>query len=410
MRHRGHSLMEMVLSLTILGIVTVSVGSVALLAGQSEPEQDSAAATLVTDSRTLARIAEDLAMARYVIEQGPNAVTIVVADRTGDGLPDRVRYAWSGSAATPLTVQLNNESAVTLIKYVDQFQLTYDLDQRVTTIPGSPGTPGPEVLIASYEDTGGSGRFDIKSDEFVAQSLTPALSPGAAGFQPTRIEVYGEASGNTDGEALVEVRDESSGEPGSAVYASGTLLETNTPDPFDWVNTDLTDTDTVPEGQAITLMVSYVSGSGRVNRLRTNTTGGGTLLSTTDGGSNWSADTGASLCYRLYGYEMTGGSGFDVTREHVTGIQVSLQSTADDNTPMTRTARLEQAPEVLTGFWDAEFDASPSNHDLNNDGSTDWVYNGGSGEIPADHLTGGAWAAPQPGWSAMVDAPTRRPR
>ncbi|MEM6928262.1 MAG: prepilin-type N-terminal cleavage/methylation domain-containing protein, partial [Myxococcota bacterium] len=87
--YRGHTLVELVLSLTLLSIVMVSVGSAMIFAANAVPSADEPTVNKINDGAVLDRIAEDLSLAKYVIEDEPKAVTVVVADRTGDGLPDR---------------------------------------------------------------------------------------------------------------------------------------------------------------------------------------------------------------------------------------------------------------------------------------------------------------------------------
>ena len=87
----GYSMLEMVLSTVVLSTVMVSVTSAVVFASSANPDEDSPEVTLATDSNALSRIAEDISMARYVLEQSTNRITFVVADRTGDDIPDRIQ-------------------------------------------------------------------------------------------------------------------------------------------------------------------------------------------------------------------------------------------------------------------------------------------------------------------------------
>ena len=390
----GYTLIEMTLSLTLLGIIMASVGSAVMFASQAIPDDDSPVATLIQDSTALSRLAEDLALAKYVTERGTNAVTIVVDDRTGDGLPDRIRYAWSGTPGDPLTVELNGGPPTNVIDNLYQLQLDYSLVPRTVLIPAPPASV--EVLIASSEDTTQNEDVTVKPDNNTGQLTTPTLRNGVTGFTPTRVEFYVEPTGNDNGVVLVELRDSDLGDPGPTLYGSGQLLEEDLESGFNWFNIDLADTALVAAGQAITLVASYESGSNSGLWFKFNTTAGGTLLTSTNGGSSWIQTATASLCYRLYGVlEVPLADTFSdqaLTREHIEAMDITLQSTAQGRSPMRRTVRLEQAPEVLTQFWEADFNVSPTGQDLNDDGTEDWAY-GGGGAIPNSRLLDGVWSS-----------------
>ena len=84
-RCAGFTLLEMVLSTTVLAVAFAAVGSVFVLASHVMPKPDSAAAASVQQSAALSRMLEDLQVARYITGGSANAITFVVDDRTGDG-------------------------------------------------------------------------------------------------------------------------------------------------------------------------------------------------------------------------------------------------------------------------------------------------------------------------------------
>jgi hypothetical protein len=60
-------------------------------------------------------------------ERTANAVTFKVPDRTGDELPETIRYSWSGTAGDPLQIEYNGSAPATLVADVNQFDLSYSL-------------------------------------------------------------------------------------------------------------------------------------------------------------------------------------------------------------------------------------------------------------------------------------------
>ena len=386
----GHTLLEMMLSLVLLSIVMASVGSAVLFASHVMPGKDSPASTLIHDSSVLRQIAEDLALAQHVIERETNSITVVVADRTGDGLPERIRYAWSGVAGDPLTYQLNDASAFTILESVESFGLTYDLDTVATALPGSLGE-GSEILLASMDTLGTTYGYSLSSSKGIGQRVTPTLSAGATGFRATRIEYYASSSGSATGGFPVLIRGLSGSTPTDPTYAAGAVLESSLSSSYNWESVSLVSAETIPAGTQTVLLFGPGIGSGNVGRVAYDDWTAPSYSYTSNGGSSWSFAGAGSVYYRLYGREISASKNWDVDRSHVTDVTITLQSTAADNSPITRMVRLEQAPEVLTQFWEAGFDADPALQDLDGDGSADWAYQNGS--FSDSEINAGVWAS-----------------
>lgn len=67
----------------------------------------------------------DLERATGFTERTATSATFTVPDRNGDGRPETLRYAWSGTPGAPLTLQMNGGTIQNLATNVQQFQLTY---------------------------------------------------------------------------------------------------------------------------------------------------------------------------------------------------------------------------------------------------------------------------------------------
>jgi len=88
---------------------------------------------LSTAQEILGTIMLDLNEAIRFTERTAAAVTFTVPDRTGDGMTETIRYAWSGAAGDPLTYEFNG-SAVTLASGIQNFDLSY-LTRDTTSAP-----------------------------------------------------------------------------------------------------------------------------------------------------------------------------------------------------------------------------------------------------------------------------------
>lgn len=386
----GHTLLEMLLSLVLLSIVMASVGSAVMFASQAVPDDTSAAGSLVADSALLSRIAEDLAAAQFVIEQTDHAVTVVVPDRTGDDVPDRVRYAWSGERGAPLFYQLNDEDAVALVEAMAVFDLSYTFSSGSQTLPAAIYLDGETAIDASDTDTSG-GDVTIDALTWSGQKISPRLTSGALGFVPTRVDLMAGWRNPNDGRTLISIRDLADVTPGETTYASGIFEESVLGGASSWESVELSGGSAVSVDEPVALAATYESGTTVALELR-RSNGGSGLLSTSDGGSTWVEVPDYSLAYRLYGKELLASrTAYVVGRQHLSVIDLSLQRVAEGRSPVKRLVRLMQSPPMMTGYGQTGFDVDPTTMDLDADGATDWSHD--RGDFPASSMTDGLWVA-----------------
>lgn len=388
---RGHTLLEMVLSLTLLSIVMVSVGSAVMFAAQATPSDDSPTTTLIRDAGLLGRISEDIAQAKYVLERTPNAITIVVPDRTGDGIPDRIRYAWSGAAGDPLTYAINGGTAQNLEDAVQDFSLAYGYTTRTVTIAAGTTTESSEILLSEHNVTPDS-TWTIKKSTAVGHRFTPTLSAAATGYRVTRAQMMAESTGAQSGEAPVSVKDISGNTPGSTVYATQTLYESDLSPSGGWFEVVFPSSTVVPAGQEAVLEFGLGPSGGNHAEVQTASQGTSPYVYTQNNGNTWGVVSGNYLPHRVYGVEVLASSGFDVTSEHITDINIALQSSNTIASPIQKSVLMLQAPEVLTAFWETDFDSDPTTTDLDNDGTLDMGFVL-STNVPDGQIVDGVWNA-----------------
>lgn len=388
----GHTLLEMMLSLVLLSIVMATVGSAVMFASQAIPDDDSAVGSMLADSAVLSRIAEDLASAQYVIEQTGSAVTVVVPDRTGDNIPDRIRYAWSGTYAGPLTYQLNDEDAINLIDSVAVFNLEATITTSTRTIPGQSVASGSETLIDAFDTVLlTSPTTGIDPSNLAGQRFTPSFSSGASGYVPSRVEFRAKKQGGASGEMVIEVAHMPGSRLSAQVYSTGLISEGDLANSMTWYSVDLTGSAVVPADEEITLLFSASdTSSATVANLHYNLGTGG-MVSSSNAAASFSESLLNTVYYRLYGYEQASGGAWDVSQQPTTMVNVSLLSTADDRSPVTRNVRMLLAPVALDAFAQTDFAVDPTTMDLNADGSADWSHS--SGTFPAGSINSGVWTA-----------------
>lgn len=111
-RRPGYTLIEMLVASVSAGVLMVGMASTLMIASQSL-ELNSGGVTREADlHRALDRLTGDVRHAKGFTERTATAMTFTVPDRTGDGEDDTLRYAWSGVAGDPLTLEFNGATPI----------------------------------------------------------------------------------------------------------------------------------------------------------------------------------------------------------------------------------------------------------------------------------------------------------
>lgn len=145
-RSGGSTLIELLISLSIMTVLLGGLTSAVLIASHSLPTGNDPLTASVQAGQVVDQIARDLLYATTFSESTNNAVTFTVADRGhGTAGPETIRYAWSGTPGDPLTRQYNSGTVVTVCQSVEAF--TLDFKKRVGTLVGM-----PHVLLIVNDD------------------------------------------------------------------------------------------------------------------------------------------------------------------------------------------------------------------------------------------------------------------
>jgi hypothetical protein len=203
---RAVTLVEMVVSLTIVSILLGACGSVMLLASRvigisaAGPAVSMAVADAAAD-----QVAADLHMALQITERTATAVTFTVPDRNGDSTPETLRYAWAG-AGSPLTRQYNGQPAPAA-SMAENVQL-FNLDWLLRTAGPPPPVESPEQLLVSRDWPMSDDRkaYTIKSNAWAAEYFKPVLPANAISWKITRVKVKLARNGTNTGTMTIGVR------------------------------------------------------------------------------------------------------------------------------------------------------------------------------------------------------------
>jgi prepilin-type N-terminal cleavage/methylation domain-containing protein len=151
MRSRpGFTLLELSISLVVMGVILVSLGSVLVLSAKALPSSSTSGVGAVPAQAGLDRLIAEARFATKVAEATPTALTFTVADRNGDLSPETIRYAWSGTAGAPLTRQYNGGPATPVIPAVASFSLGYLKQKHTQSSQTTTTTDSGEVMFANF--------------------------------------------------------------------------------------------------------------------------------------------------------------------------------------------------------------------------------------------------------------------
>ena len=130
----------------------MGMGSVMFIARQvaytpSDASQRSTAADVVN------QICDELRYATVVLQQTPQILEFVVADRNSDGTAEKIRYEWSGTAGAPLVKTVNGGTGVNVLPSVNSFVITLQQTQKVTTLTTT--TDSAETLLLANATVSG---------------------------------------------------------------------------------------------------------------------------------------------------------------------------------------------------------------------------------------------------------------
>ena len=132
-RPRGHTLIELVVAMAASAFLLAGMGSVMFIAREVAYTPTGVTRRAKT-AEVVAHICDELRYATLVIQQTPQILEFVVADRNSDGTDERIRYEWSGVAGAALRKSINGGAAVDVLPSVNAFSITLQQTQKTTSI------------------------------------------------------------------------------------------------------------------------------------------------------------------------------------------------------------------------------------------------------------------------------------
>jgi prepilin-type N-terminal cleavage/methylation domain-containing protein len=393
-RHSTHgfTLVEIVVSLSVMSILMLAMGSALLVATKALPDAERTTTKLNQASQIAEQITTELQEARHITERNGQAVTFTVADRDGDGSPERIRYAWSGTAGDPLTRQYNFGTAVTVLADMSQFSLTYDLHTDLEQYPGFP-VYGSEVLLNSYTAAEDLSEYEMKASDWIGQYFQPpggVFPADAVYWRVTRLKFEAMVDDAPYESTYVQLRlPDTEHEPTDTIIEQQVMYEGDLTDSWEWQEFFFSGAHDLVPGADLCLVLEATGQSGKIRWEDDDAPGATGRLKTENNGNSWEYKTDECMRYEIYGQVATPGADQTAARQYVTGIQLQLQSGADADTRIDTAVHLPNTPELLSAVWELDFDTDPTALNMNGDASSDWNLR--SGSFDPDDLVNGIW-------------------
>jgi type II secretory pathway component PulJ len=343
-RAHGHTLFELVISLTICSVLLLAMQSIVVIASRAIPNGQTVPSLNVNGADVMQTISRDLMYATAISEMTSTAITFTVPDRNNDGAAETIRYAWSGTAGAPLTRRYNGGTVVNVLPSVQAFSLAYD--KRAVQQPTTYTTSAETLLDSNTGISLLGGDSSVTSTNWPAQFFTPTLPGNATSWAVTRVTISAKA-GSSGGQSLVQIRPvDSSNLPTSTVLDQQTMLSSNLTGSSAYQTFTFTNaTGLSPSrGAAIVVMWSAGSTASAIHYLTSISLSNEAMATTTNSGSSWSNPLLSDLNFTAYGTYNTPNA--PTYTYNLTNVRVSVQQNSDATTTLSTDARVLNEPPV----------------------------------------------------------------
>jgi prepilin-type N-terminal cleavage/methylation domain-containing protein len=348
-RSGAFTLVELSVSIAIVSVLMLGMGSAMLLASRAVPDARSPAGATVSAGQAVEQLVTELQYATAVLGRSAVMIEFTVADRDADDVPETIRYEWSGTSGESLIRTCNGGAAVEILPDVHDFDLSYDL--RTTTTEIAQANESAETVLKSYQSALSLDDYPIKSGEWYGQYFQPALPADAVSWQVTRIRFSARTDGAVAGESRVRLQlPTTGGMPSGVILEEKTLLESTLLSGYQEQEFSFTNAGGLSPQRGLCITVKWISDAVACKLLGCNTLAGTSdsfLLKSTDSGVSWSAPGSQSLLYAVYGTVTTAGTPEIQTAHHLDGVQVRLRAGSDPASCVQTVVRVLNRPEVM---------------------------------------------------------------
>jgi hypothetical protein len=360
----GFTLTETVVSVATASALMVGLGSTVYLASRATTDEDRPTSKIVGGSLALDSLAAELHYAVSFHERGSRAVEFTIADRTGDGVAETIRYEWSGTSGDPLLRRFNSGALQVVHEDVSDFELGYTV-QTIEEVPdeedSDPVAP-TETLAASFDGWSGitpTTTFRLLSaGSWVSEYFELPWPAGATSFRATKLRLkVGQYS--TTGQFTVGFYTASGGTgplPSSTLLGSQHTVSTaSLPVTPAWKEFTFSDVTMSDSASGYNIVVKAVTGGGKLGHLQsTAAPQDSTVMKySTNSGGSWSPIVSQEKYndanFEVYGIFEGGTTETEVEpieRYFVRAVSVALQAGEATSNRVRTAVDILNAPEV----------------------------------------------------------------
>ncbi len=181
----GFTLIEMVVSLSILSIVFLAMGSVMLISTKAVPDADAPASQVLGAAEVLEQMASELQVATSIIAVTDKAIMFTVPDRDDDSQAETIAYLWNAGPGNPLLRQINGGDTIEYGPGVYGFELTY---QTHTVTPEDELIESNELLLYKHHPQSATlGELSLGKNQLWGQHFVPGLPADTVSWSVTRV-------------------------------------------------------------------------------------------------------------------------------------------------------------------------------------------------------------------------------
>jgi hypothetical protein len=386
------TLIELVVSVAILSLILLGVGSAIILVARAAPSASDPATRMIQASGVAHQVAAELHQAMYLTERSARAVRFTIPDRDGDGSPEVVRYAWSGTVGEPLTRQYNDGPAIAVLQNVHDLNFAYEMKSVLEEYPGAP-VESSETVLAKYDGSADLKSYKVDKDHWIGQFFRPSRPSSAVSWRVTRVFFAAAREGAAVEETYVQLRPANADNtPTDTVLEQQILLEPTLKDWYEWREIVFTTMRNLTPGRPLCLVLQHTGEGGSSANILYDDNAGTGRLRTGNGGGDWEYRSDKAMKYYVYGTYSTPGADQTIKRAFLTGVRLSLQVGSESASRIETAVHTLNRPEALSAVWEADFSVDPTQLDVNADGQDDWARRDGQPFNPAS-LQDGVWHA-----------------
>lgn len=299
---RGFTLIEVVLALSVLGIVLAALGSVLTLSLRALPNRGDATEQPLIVARVLEQMSDDIQSAKKIASTS-STLTLTIPDRDANGSDEVIEYAWGATRGAALRRRVNSGSWTTVIASVSS--AAFNVERFASRIDGSGTMVDSSEQILSAWETGATASHSLSTTVWVAQTVLPVLPADAVAWKPTKIEVNVRNVTPIDGVVVVDLRTPNSdGTPSATSLFTASINESSMTSSYAWYTVSLSGMSSLSPSSGISI-VFRTNGSGvvagRMQGLTTGVASPGLLATSANGGGLWTTFSDGAIYHRLWG-------------------------------------------------------------------------------------------------------------